>query len=75
MNSENKKNTQKGSNYYLGVVFQMGVFIFLATFGGIKLDKLTGTQPLFVVLFSLLSVIFAMYYIIHKETSKKKKDE
>jgi len=74
MNNESKKNTQKGANY-LGLTFQMGVFIFLATYGGIKLDERIGSRHLFVIVFSLLSIVLSMYYIIHKETFKKKKDE
>jgi F0F1-type ATP synthase assembly protein I len=74
MNTENNKNTSKGANY-LGLAFQMGVLIFIATYGGMILDKKIGTHPLFVILFSLLSIAFSMYYIIRKETYKKKKDE
>jgi F0F1-type ATP synthase assembly protein I len=74
MNSDHKKNYSQGANY-LGLAFQMGVFIFLATWGGIKLDEIVGSRHLFVILFSLLSIVFSMYYIIRKETFKKKKDE
>jgi membrane protein DedA with SNARE-associated domain len=74
MDKQIKKNTPTGSNY-LGLVFQMGVFIFLATYGGMRLDKITGNHYIFVVLFSLLSVAVSLYYIIHKVTYKKKKDE
>jgi len=71
MDTENKKKTPKGANY-LGLTFQMGAFIFLATYGGLWLDKKTGTGHTFVILLSLLSIVFSMYYIIRKETSKKK---
>jgi uncharacterized membrane protein YfcA len=71
MNIENKKNTPKGANY-LGLAFQMGIFIFLATWGGIKLDEKVGSRHTFVILFSLLAIVLSMYYIIRKETSKKK---
>ena len=74
MNNDNPKNTQKGVNY-LGVTFQVGIFIFLATYGGMMLDKKIGTNHLFIILFSLLSIAFSMYYIVRKETYKKKKDE
>ena len=71
METENKKHTPKGANY-LGLTFQMGVFIFLATYGGLKLDEKIGSRHTFVILFSLLSIAFSMYYIIRKETYKKK---
>jgi F0F1-type ATP synthase assembly protein I len=74
MNTEKKKNTSKGANY-LGLAFQMGALIFIATFGGMNLDRKIGTHPLFVILFSLLSIALSMYYIIRKETRQKKKDE
>jgi membrane protein DedA with SNARE-associated domain len=69
-----KKIPDTGTNY-LGLSFQMGVFIFLATYGGMKLDKITGNHHIFVILFSLLSIALSLYYIVHKETYKKKKNE
>lgn len=69
--SDEKKNTTKGANY-LGLTFQMGVFIFLATYGGMKLDEKIGTSPLFVIFLSLFAIAFSMYYIIRKFTYKKK---
>jgi len=71
MNKNNKKNSSKGANY-LGLAFQIGIIIFLATFGGIKLDSITGNHHIFTILFSLLSIVIMLYYIIHKETYKKK---
>jgi hypothetical protein len=71
MNTENKKNTPKGT-HYLGLSFQMGIFIFLATYGGLKLDEKIGSRHIFVILFSLLAIVLSLYYIIHKETYKKK---
>jgi membrane protein DedA with SNARE-associated domain len=74
MNKNINKNTSTGSNY-IGLAFQMGIIIFLATFGGIKLDAITGNHHIFTILFSLLSILLMLYYIIHKETYKKKKNE
>jgi len=74
MDDGTKKNTPKGT-YYLGLSFQMGLFIFIATWGGMKLDDRMGNKPLFVILFSLLSIVISMYYIVSKEWNKKKKDE
>jgi len=74
MNLDTNKKTPNGSNY-LGLSFQMGILIFLCAFGGIKLDKIIGSKFIFTVLLSLLAVSFSLYYIVHKEIHKKKKDE
>ena len=74
MSSETNKNTQKGGNY-LGLTFQMGILIFLGAFGGMKLDEKLGNRHIFVIIFSLIAIALSMYYIIHKGTSKKNKDE
>jgi len=71
MDNEKNKNNSKGGNY-LGLAFQMGLFIFLATYGGLKLDQKIGKHHIFVILFSLLAIALSMYYIIRKETYKKK---
>jgi F0F1-type ATP synthase assembly protein I len=76
---ENKnvdENSSKGAAY-LGLAFQMGIVIFFFFFGGIKLDKVTGIRHIFTILFSLLSIVLMLYYIVHKETykNKNKKDE
>jgi F0F1-type ATP synthase assembly protein I len=56
---------------YSGIVIQMGVIIFLTTWGGIKLDKLTGLRtPVFTIILSLLGV-FAAIYIAVKDFIKK----
>jgi membrane protein DedA with SNARE-associated domain len=74
MSTETKKNTPKGSSY-LGFSFQMGIMILLGVYGGIKLDEKTGAKYIFTIIFSLLAVALSLYYIIHKETYKKKKDD
>lgn len=74
MQLQTGKNTTAGANY-LGLSFQMGVFIFLCTYGGLKLDKKIGTKFLFTLLFAVLAIVLSLYYIIHKETYKNKKDE
>jgi len=71
MNLNNHKKHPSSTNY-LGLTFQMGILIFLSTFGGIKLDEKIGSKFIFTLLFSLLAVSFSLYYIIHKETRKKK---
>jgi hypothetical protein len=43
----------------------MAVIILAGTFGGIKLDQEVKIEfPLFTVILSFLSVIFAMYYFL-----------
>jgi len=66
---KNQKKTQnKGfSDYarYTGIAFQMGVIIFLTTWGGIKLDQLAGfSKPVFTIILSLLGVFAAIYTAI-----------
>ena len=62
----NPKN--KGlSNYakYSGTAFQMITIIGLTTWGGIKLDELTGNRnPVFTIILSLLGVFAAIYFAI-----------
>jgi membrane protein DedA with SNARE-associated domain len=80
MSQDHKKYTPKGTNY-LGLAFQVAVFVFLATYGGMLLDKkleekeLMENYHIFVILFSLLSITFSMYYIIRKTKCKKKKND
>jgi membrane protein DedA with SNARE-associated domain len=72
MSADTKKNPD---SHYLGLSFQMGILIFLGVFGGMKLDEKTGGKYIFTILFALLAIALSLYYIIHKETYKKKKDE
>jgi F0F1-type ATP synthase assembly protein I len=56
---------------YSGLAFQMGAVIAIATWGGIKLDKLTGIdKPIFTIILSLLGVFTAIYVAI-KDFIKK----
>lgn len=67
-----KKNSKKQesndlNNYakYSGIAFQMVAIIALTTWGGIKLDKLTGFEtPVFTIILSLLGVFAAIYTAI-----------
>ena len=50
---------------YSGIAFQMMAIIIVATWGGIKLDKMTGFEkPVFTIILSLLGVFAAIYTII-----------
>lgn len=56
---------------YSGLAIQMGLIIGAGMFGGVQLDKLTGFQfPIFTLIFSLGSVILAIYIAI-KDFLKK----
>jgi len=71
-----KENNSKKiiDNYarYSTLALQMLVIILLGVFGGVQLDKLTHWKfPVFTVVFSLLSVILAIYYAT-KDLLKKK---
>jgi len=57
---------------YSGIAFQMIGIILLTTFGGVKLDKLTGWEkPVFTIILSLLGVFAAIYITIREFTKQK----
>jgi len=70
----NKPNPRKNLNDYArysSLAFQMMAIIGVGIFGGMKLDKyLALERPVFTVLFSVISVILAVYYAI-KDFLKK----
>ncbi len=69
---KNNKNRLKDYVKYSNIGIQMMLIIVLGTFGGFKLDEyLNWGFPLFVILFSLLSVAIAIYIGI-KDVIKKK---
>jgi len=67
--SQKKKNPTNPSGKglrdfgkYSGLAFQMIAIILLGTFGGVRLDKLTGWEtPVFTIILSLSSVFIAIY--------------
>jgi F0F1-type ATP synthase assembly protein I len=67
---ENKSFSAYGK--YSGIVIQMGVIIFITTWGGIKLDKVTGNEkPVFTIILSLLGVFTAIWIAIKDFIIKK----
>lgn len=63
---KNPKNPQnKGANdfgRFSGIAFQMIAIILITTWGGMKLDKITGFEkPVFTIILSLLGVFAAIY--------------
>lgn len=66
---ENRKDPEnnglKQFAKYSGIAVQMGVVIFLTTWGGTKLDKIIQPQqPVFTIILSLLGVFAAIYLAI-----------
>jgi len=65
---KNLKNQNKGIRdfaKYSGMAFQMIGIILLTTWGGVKLDKITGWDtPVFTIVLSLLGVFAAIYFAI-----------
>lgn len=76
---QDKKNLNEPENKglqaiakYSGIVVQMGVIIFLTTWGGIKLDKLAEfSNPVFTIILSLLGVFAAIWVAIKDFIIKK----
>jgi ATP synthase protein I len=55
----------KGYARYSGIAFQMAGIILVTTWGGVKIDKLTGWKtPVFTIVLSLFGVFAAMYIIV-----------
>lgn len=76
MNPEDKFAGQlRKYTRFSGLAIQMGVLIAAGTFGGIKLDQLLETSPLFILIGSL-GAIFLSLYLVVKELSiiKNKKN-
>lgn len=65
-NSEKNKKAHSDFAKYSAIGFQMIAIIVIAVLGGMKLDKwITGIEfPVFTVVLTIASVIFATYYAI-----------
>lgn len=62
------------NNYarYSSIAVQMLVIILLGVFGGYQLDRWLNTQPVLIVILSVLSVFLAIY-IVTKDLLRKKR--
>jgi F0F1-type ATP synthase assembly protein I len=60
---------------YSNLAFEMGALIALGVFGGIKLDKLLSTSPLFVIVCSLASIAISLYLIIRSSIKSQKQSK
>jgi F0F1-type ATP synthase assembly protein I len=74
-NPKKEKNNNddglKAYSRYSTIAIQMVVIIIATSLGGVQLDKLAGTKPLFTVILSLLGVISAMWLIIKDAIRKQ----
>ncbi len=69
-----QKDQLKAYAKYTSIAFQMLVIILLGVFGGIKLDEFLAIEfPIFTILFSILSVILAIYYVTKDLLKKNQK--
>jgi hypothetical protein len=63
---KDKKSTDyKKVAKYLNIPFQMAAILGLGTWGGLKLDKLLGTNfPIFTLILIFISLFLAIYIVI-----------
>ena len=69
---QDKRPLLAGYGKYSRVAFQMGLLIFLGTFGGIKLDQKLDLSPLFTLIGSLGGIFLAIYVVVKDFIIKKK---
>lgn len=69
---QDKRPLLTGYGKYSGVAFQMGILIFLGTFGGIKLDEKLDLSPLFTLIGSLGGIALGIYVVVKDFIIKKK---
>lgn len=60
---------------YSNLAFEMGALIALGVFGGIQLDKLLNTSPLFTIVCSLASIAISLYLIIRTSLKSQKQSK
>ena len=65
------KNQLNDAGKYTSIATQMIFIILAGTFGGKYLDKFLGTNFLFTVILSLLSVVVAIYFVVKDLIWKK----
>jgi F0F1-type ATP synthase assembly protein I len=69
-NKQQQKQHQKLKNNintfakYSGLAFEMVFIIGAGVFGGIKLDQVFNTSPIFTVILSFIGVILAIYFAV-----------
>ena len=73
----NEKKSQLNSSYakYSGIAFQMFAIIAIGAFGGVKLDEYLNNQNnLYTIIFSLVAVLAAIFFVI-RHILKMSKDD
>lgn len=76
--SKNPNRSNRIKNYarYSGIAFQMIVVIGLGSYAGVKLDDAFPNEySLFTIIFSLISVAIALYYVIRQVSDLSKDDD
>lgn len=76
--SKNQKRSNRIKNYarFSGVAFQMIIVIGLGSYMGVKLDNAYPNKySLFTIVFSLMSVAIALYYVIRQVSDFSKDDD
>ena len=69
---DTKENGQGNVMKYAAVGTQMLVLLGLGVWGGLKLDEKLHTNPLFLVLFSVISLFVSLYYLYRQLVGPKK---
>lgn len=73
--NQKKKKLKNLNTYskYTGLAFEMVFIIMAGVFGGIKLDKIFNSKPLFTAFLSLAGVIMAIYFALKDFLRPQKK--
>jgi len=71
MNLDQNKRTLNNYARYSSIAFQMLAIILLGIFAGYKLDQWLHIKPVLTIIFSLSSVILAIYFVTRDLLKKK----
>ena len=71
MNQDQNKRALNNYARYSSIAFQMLVIILLGIFAGFKLDQWLHIKPVLTIIFSLSSVILAIYFVTRDLLKKK----
>lgn len=75
MENDPKKNPLNKWVVMMNIPFQMGIIIFVFTYGGMSLDeKYPNKYHLFTVVLSLVSVLIALYNVIRQVKNLNKNE-
>jgi F0F1-type ATP synthase assembly protein I len=71
MNLDQNKRSLNNYARYSSIAFQMLAIILLGIFAGYKLDQWLHIKPVLTIIFSLSSVILAIYFVTRDLLKKK----